>query len=170
MGQELREGEVNGGRIGDGMTTETAVGKELDALIAIEVMGWHRMSWKDWDARVRPAGHGASHTAPDERTSLTYAWHDKDNEMVINAEDDTDYYNPSEAWSPSTDIAAAWQVVERMRELGLRVEVHAHPNGTNSALCESVTLVGHQIYTGFKAVPTASEAICRAALAAVRGA
>jgi len=79
-------------------------GRELDALVAENVMGWKRVRWMDWKQKI----------ADETRTSLTYSWHDANGDMTENAEDMDDYYNPTYAWSPSTDIAAAWEVVERL--------------------------------------------------------
>lgn len=66
----------------------------------------------------------------------------------------------------STDIAAAWRVVERLRGLGFGVDIHA--NGTNHP---EVFSQEYEVMMGFDAesvrADTAPLAICRAALAAV---
>lgn len=84
-------------------------GPELDAMIAEQVMGWKRMRWCDWCGFQR-----------DSRISLTYAWHDASGKMGARAEESDDYYGPELAWSPSTNIAAALEVVSHVR--GIRVE------------------------------------------------
>lgn len=88
------------------MMDELQAGRELDARIAVEVMGWKRMSWHDYQS---------SQGQHDARTKeLTYGWHLPSGEMVdVRAEDCDDYYCPTSAWSPSTDIEDAWDVVEK---------------------------------------------------------
>lgn len=80
-------------------------GRELDALVAERVMGWRRLSYQQ--------------AFPDSdfqrgRTKLTSYWHDPSGAKKALAEDSYDYYQPEDAWSPSTDIAAAWTIIDKM--------------------------------------------------------
>ena len=83
-------------------------GRELDALIAEKVMGWRRMSWKDYHAYMNFMG-------TDEREEFTYAWHDADGNMTeFHANDKLYYDDPTPPWAPSEEIADAWLVVEQL--------------------------------------------------------
>lgn len=81
-------------------------GKELDILIAEKVMGWRRLTY----AQANP---GNKNYAGDMR--LTPHWYDEQLSETRLAEDSYDYYQPEEAWSPSTNIADAWDVVEKLK-------------------------------------------------------
>ncbi len=78
--------------------------RELDALVAEKVMGWQVLT-------------------PDETEHLEevndcmVVVHPNPYGVMRYVEKSYNYYGYVE-WHPSTDIAAAWQVVERMRELG----------------------------------------------------
>lgn len=130
-------------------------GRELDALIAEKVMGWKRMTY----AQANP---GNKHYAADER--LTWTWFDSnDNETKRAVDSDcvdcgTDFL----AWSPSTDIKDAWEVVEKLR----MTLTPTHDGGwiaqTRYRYREP------DLLTPFDAkAPTAPHAICLAALEAV---
>ncbi len=84
-------------------------GRELDALVAEKVMGWRRMTY----AEQYPGNPNFAH-----RNELTGYWHDAVGKYCARAEDCPDYYAPEDAWSPSTDIAAAWEVVEKLCATG----------------------------------------------------
>lgn len=74
--------------------------------------------------------------------------------------------SPVISWRPSTDIADAWLVVERMRELGFQFNFYdASPPACPHA---SFTIVGQQTAGADRFADTAPEAICKAALAVVR--
>ena len=66
----------------------------------------------------------------------------------------------------SEDIAAAWQVVEKMQELGCMIELDRYYPGENSGLWTCLFCAGSEL-CGRAEVPTAPEAICKAALLAV---
>jgi hypothetical protein len=66
-------------------------------------------------------------------------------------------------FQPSTNIAHAWLVVEKMREKGCGATVTVNPRGTYCAWFNTTYNQRH-----VAAGDTAPEAICRAALAAVR--
>lgn len=89
-------------------------GKELDIEVATKVMGWKRMSYKD----VNPGNKYY-----EDRTELTGYWHDADGKEMERAEDCDDYYSPQEAWSPSTNIAEAWTVMERLAHFNCCLEL-----------------------------------------------
>jgi hypothetical protein len=120
-------------------------GRELDALVAEKVMGWRRHPTNQWNDR----------------------WHDGDRELdadhAIEGEGG-DYYHPDKAWEPSTDIAAAWEVVEEMRVLFSRwlrftQALQADVSRASGALG---TVTHDCVWRLVK-----PEHICRAALAAV---
>jgi Phage ABA sandwich domain len=104
---------------------ELVAGRELDALVAEKVMGWH--VWHD---------------------EFHDAWHCNDPATAARG---------SHVPSYSTDIAAAWQVVEQIA-------------GTNAVSISTQYLPfrWQAVLAGKTAsAPTAPLAICRAALAAV---
>lgn len=77
---------------------------DLDALIAERIMGWH------------VGKGGARAIAPSPGYEATTYWYDADGRAM--APRVKDVFANLYPWSPTTDIAAAWQVVERMRLLG----------------------------------------------------
>lgn len=121
-------------------------GPEIDALIAVEVMGWTK------------CGGGAP--------SFQYfrgSGSDIAGIALLTAK------AGHLSWSPSTDIAHAWQVVERLRDAGINLSIE--PRG----LTEREWHVGDcgDSYEGdeWKHAAwnaSATLAICRAALKAVR--
>ena len=114
-------------------------GKELDALVATEVMGWHggNPSW------ITQEGKCTGWLSRFETDSL------------------------AEEFNPSTDISAAWQVVEKMKE-----KYWMAINTSMSSLQETEWGVewsknGVIEKVDFVLAPTAPLAICRAALLAM---
>lgn len=107
-------------------TDELEAGPQMDALVAEKVMGWSIRGelWKDKRGTIR-------------RSKSTF-----------------EQYEPSIRWSPSTDIAAAWEVVEKM-PMGMWPSVDGWvveiPDGSGDEV----------------EAPTAPLAICRAALKAI---
>ena len=71
--------------------SEMKAGRELDTQVAEKVMGWHKDE--------RP---GHFHWLDNDNETTGYDWLDK----------------PIKAFSPSTKIAAAWEVVEKMAAAG----------------------------------------------------
>jgi hypothetical protein len=69
---------------------------------------------------------------------------------------------PYEIEAYSTDIAAAWQVVEKMRERGMYVSVDPFDDFYEAVV---IFAVGGEIATA--TYPTAPQAICLAALEAI---
>ena len=104
-------------------------GREMDALVAERVMGWYRV--------------GAM-------------WCKGANSFAAQAEE---VAGCPKIWTPSTDIAAAWEVVEKLREKAW-VSVTSGKTG-NPCYCE-VDVVGGEIW--HVTADTAPLAICRAAL------
>lgn len=79
-----------------------APGRELDALVAEKVMGWQ---WANEGVRGQYRLH------PPDSTSPTGAY-------PVDV-------GPGEEWSPSTDIAAAWEVVEKLRAMNSTLELYS---------------------------------------------
>lgn len=124
-------------------------GRELDALVAEKVMGWNR----DHEKRKLSYYYGDDLYAQDLITKLTDV----------------------EIPSYSTDIAAAWEVVERFQEEhGLLMFLRANPNGTYeiSLECNGVCRddwkdAACEFYGSSSGLDSAPHAICLAALKAV---
>mgnify|MGYP001144293395 CR=1 FL=1 len=78
--------------------------------------------------------------------------------------------NPDARWSPSTDIAAAWEVVEKMSKTHFsEIAMTELEDGTWGWMARFI-LVLNEPYTvnGYRATAkTSPEAICKAALLAV---
>ena len=130
-------------------------GPKLDALVAEHVMGWeHLDSWmgsplaKGWDG----------------------FWDGEWVRWITLPESDDE--NMAKPWSPSTDIVAAWKVVEKMRE-GYSISIHT----IGSIWQCTLEIKDHKTrfpvevaHAGdaFADADTAPLAICRATLMAVR--
>lgn len=113
-------------------------GRELDALVAEKVMGWHyadrqKMGWGDGPPVV-----------------VTDLGEESGRPTI-------------QGWSPSTDIAAAFQVVEKMRERGLTVVIDGTPGGF--WCCEFSIFGSETFHTG--RADSLPLAICLASLAAI---
>lgn len=128
-------------------------GRKLDELVATQVMGWRIGDWLD-------------------ETDGGYNLFDKDGSYASPWDAPPDFafeLQPRHRWSPSTDIMAAWQVVESLQKLGFIVEVGCDPI-SNGGLC-SASVFEYDDLTPTMLVEqicnTAPEAICRAALKAV---
>ena len=87
-------------------------GLEFDALLAEKIMGWKRMRWCDYQK--------------DDRETFTYGWHNDKGIIVENAEDTDDYYTPENAWSPSIEILAAYQILEKLKDNGVSITYNRH--------------------------------------------
>lgn len=114
--------------------------REIDALVAEHVFGWQR-----WDT-----------------------FHDKGQTRPVTMWFRPDYKYPIEAPQFSTDLLAAWQVVEKMNEAGwwiteLRQKVVGYKWGVEFVKDgEWMNIDGHQL----AGADTAQMAICLAALRA----
>lgn len=104
--------------------------RRIDAMVAERVMGWIRKTNR------HASGYADDHVfeEPDEWwDELDNNWYDgadpTDNNPLDQVEDGT-CREDGEGWYPSTRIAAAWEVVEKMRELGRAVLITASPFGT----------------------------------------
>lgn len=116
---------------------------ELNAAVAVEVMGWKYV--EDSPKVVRPC-----HWRGEDGTSQAGWW-----------------MGPH-PWG--TDIAHAWEVVERMQErFGKRLSfLLSHDDGYGASAWSATFWVGKAKYEAMPPADTAPRAICEAALAAVR--
>ena len=125
-------------------------GPELDALVAERVMGWKRL--EDGIKKMDPKNKVVLYT-DDEFGVLPSCY-------------------PGPRWSPSTNIAHAWEVVERFGpEWSVEIERWPH-RGDKDWACRMVEFFKDK--PGIKSqagelAPTAPHAICLAALKAVEG-
>lgn len=119
----------------------TEAGKELDALVADEVMGWIECNHDG----CKPWGDGKYHDPSNKYRTHSFA-------------------------AFSTSIEAAWLVVEKMQET-MDVELYRVHNieaveGPTAWMCKFGELIGGT-RAGYGTAPTAPLAICRASLAAL---
>lgn len=85
---------------------ELKAGPKLNELVAQKVMKWHRSAKEPWD------------------DFESEYWVDEDDCFMAYADNHKEGEQWTLCWSPSTDIAAAWTVVEKLR-------LHVIPFGTN---------------------------------------
>ena len=140
-------------------------GRDLDAQVAEKVMGWQRMSWKAYHDLERAAGR-IREDWEDERPTLTYSWHDQSGAMTEQAED----MDEENGWHPSEDIAAAWEVVEKLHAQGMRgMALHTEDDGWRFTIQHPTKgSCGHDHWENNEGIAdTAPLAICLAALKAV---
>lgn len=158
-------------------------GREMDALIAERVMGWelvdndyyilNRPGDPFYKTHPDPAGlvptrDGKSLGTPSqvkwqdlfeelEIHSVGLYWIDPVNRSVVEADN----------FQPSTDIAAAWQVVERLEAINIGVELSHAPD--DQWECWSLHQTEPNRYESWGQIwaDTAPLAICRAALKAM---
>lgn len=118
-------------------------GRELDALIAEKVMGWSIF--------IQPMNHIFPHLVEDEGRLLLFR------------------YKISSAvqWSPSTDIAAAWEVVEKIKREGFKVQFDGDFGWVVYWTHEDYLGGSEKYLEPFGKAGTAPHAICLAALKAV---
>lgn len=90
-------------------------GRALDVLVAEKVMGWKVLKVPD-------------HTHTKERAWFATEWHNKEvqgpGDRLLWTPDNHSY-GWFKFWQPSTDIVAAWEVVEKLNELGYDVEINS---------------------------------------------
>jgi len=116
-------------------------GRELDALVAKKVMGWHLVRWADETDGGRVwKGDAGEYRAP----------------YSVDP-------NPKWRWSPSTDIAAAWEVVDALMDNGIGLPQIFHDGQLWVASVSDCTRKKSNMASAL----TAPLAICRAALLAV---
>ena len=162
------------------MQAETyAAGRELDTLIAEQVMGLQVVArdwpcgWADWDdgggyvaAHDRELPEALGFTKQDRRR---WAARYPDRGPVYTEPLDAAFYTPVPFYS--TDIAAAWEVLTHFTAQGWRItsEHRVKPDPAYAWRWEFDTLgsalPGRQIFGAYG--PTPALAICRAALKAV---
>ena len=130
-------------------------GCEMDALVADRVMQWQHIDW--WMGSLLAKGWDGF-------------WDGEWVRWITIPESDAD--DRAEPWSPSTDIMAAWQVIEKMRE-GYSISIHT----IGSIWQCTLEIKDHKTrfpvevaHAGdaFADADTAPLAICRATLMAVR--
>lgn len=94
--------------------TDLPAGDALDVLVAEKVMGWRR---PDPDARDPKYP-----LSPRDSQGRWYNGEEELDEFHATPEGagGGDYYQPDESWSPSTDIRAAWEVVEKLGSMRMR--------------------------------------------------
>jgi hypothetical protein len=119
-------------------------GRELDALVAEKVMGW----------RLEERGYGATF------------WVDENGKVKRAAEPCSIDFCSCEVFSPSTDISDAWEVVEKLRDLGFHVGIKTPPKVKSCSywVCLENFYAGKS-FTEYG--ETAPLAICMAALKAL---
>lgn len=116
--------------------TELVAGRELDALIAEHVMGWQR--------KAKGIMHGKSQV------------------IFVDAQDNsyTIECGCVEDFNPSTDIAAAMEVVEKLYKRNILVSMF-------QAQCWNVAFDENEKCVGSDSADSLPKAICRAALQAI---
>lgn len=121
-------------------TAGVAAGRELNRRVAVEVMGWFDIP-----------GNTMWHLTPDG------SWSDKTYNGF--------HFGPDKDWSPSTDIAAAWLVVERLGMVHIEL---IHWADSDSWQCNIGGTLDRKPYQMPQSdwQDTANLAICIAALAA----
>jgi len=126
-------------------------GQALDVLIAERIMGWRR------------GKGGAICGAGYESSSYWYDAEDRRRDPCT-----TDIFANMCEWSPSTDIAAAWAVVEQMQQRGYSFCLYDYHRVDATPRNE----VWHAIFINYEGSPAACAkttplAICKAALKAI---
>ena len=146
--------------------------RELDALVAEKVMGWRRR--RMFLAEKREPSHfgppdgqiparGDWVWASPNQKSGDYHWLVEDFVGVIPEEQDEDGFHPS------TDIAAAWEVVEKIRRWSDgHLTLFAFTTGWKCLLVTPFDGEVREMLDWERQYPTAPLAICRAALKAVK--
>jgi hypothetical protein len=125
----------------EGIVTTLAAGRELDALIAEKVMGWTDCRLDDREDETQSRWFVPTGITPSGRVAVIAHY--------------------------STDISAAWLVVERLRATGTRGwDIGLDTADHDEWLCQ-VWDDPEDNFIGSATASTAPLAICRAALAAV---
>lgn len=131
------------------MTNELKAGRDLDALIAEKVMGWQvfKRKWSE-NAIDKPELRSTWAILPD--GSEKFLFHAPN------------IYSGREPWSPSTDIAAAFTVVERFTGKGVPFGISYDVNyGYDKRTGWSISIDGVSVVTFYESLPLG---ICLAAL------
>lgn len=125
--------------------------RELDARVAERVMGWKH---------VRTPEISIPHFLSPEVLTTDYMKRQRFIEVESGNEENAPRY--------STDIAAALEVVDRLRQRGWTLEMYAHPEGFSAkgyTFLEGTNAINR--FTGEFICASLSEAICGAALAVI---
>jgi hypothetical protein len=153
--------------------SELEAGRELDALVAEKVMGWQRLGEDDYSKPGHPLGLLSDF---DQKGPHPRIQSPESGAFYFCPCQDGRYQRPDAIEPPfySTDIAAAWQVVERIKELegcGLFVTWANAEYGDPSHWEVGFVEAGDEGYGHEQRIvataDTAPLAICGAALAAV---
>ena|SRR3990167_5839708 len=143
--------------------------RELDALVSEKVMGLHIYS-HTWPCGYEP--ECGCYEAASIGASREYAWHNENGPVFIDQDCDGDipWLEPVPFYS--TDIAAAWRVVEKLQESGLTLHLFREPTGvwkhTNwqaEFYHLDIPVTEREIVEAIS--PTVARAICLAALKAL---
>jgi hypothetical protein len=124
---------------------EMEAGREMDALVAEKVMGWKECK-RGWDTEGK--GHEIRMWTPDGELLPVL-------------------YLAKDMWNPSTDIAAAWLVEERIAELELIDEYCFHLNAIANEYLDKIRYMIHRPPVRWQLIHATPEDRCRAALMAV---
>lgn len=147
------------------MSEQIQAGPELDAEVARVVFGWRRMEPKNpthlrcfagkfgWVLMPPGQDHYGQWKPAEPGTPPAPDWLD-----VLAEEETVPPY--------STDIAAAWLVVERLREIGLGVLIATERSGWEVELTTTPALYERGYRGCFRTDPTMPLVVCRAALVA----
>jgi hypothetical protein len=125
-------------------------GREMDALVATKAMGW---------SLITVGEHQGDHDWLDDPQNHPHVL-DLTHSLVRFAAP----FKDGEKWSPSDDMAAAWEVVEKMRGLGWWLTFKNDVVDWNEA---TFGLPGNEGITYCAVAETPELAICRAALKAM---
>lgn len=128
-------------------------GPEFDVLMATEVMGWHFSDETHWTG------------CPLDRYSY---------KLWLKGRGERTGYDTTreDGFHPSTDISAAWEVLRKLREKYLIVNIRLKGDHCTVDLLESSgwekTITGHATGANNNEAKACAIAICRAALKAVQ--
>ncbi len=129
-------------------------GRKLDAKVAEEVMGWMPGRNNSFVSTATGNGYFVDKFWKDE-DKIGESKQDKTIGAVLHTA------SLFRLWQPSTDIAAAWQVVEKFLTLGYNVNIYHEEN-----IACAIAKLEPEFY--FMQGKTAPHAICLAALEAVK--
>jgi len=121
--------------------------REIDRLVAEKVMGWRLKSFP---------GEGGGFSA----------WLNDDGKIIKYENNCTLHAQPYDFWKPTTNIADAWKVVEKLQKDGWHIELY----NENEKWCFDLTKYNEFMFVDrfYRAsAEDASLAICLAALKAV---
>jgi hypothetical protein len=83
---------------------------EIDREVAEKVMEWKRMTNREIEPDIWEPGEEFA-------DKFDLHWREKNGESTYRCAEDGDIYEHEYAWSPSTDISAAFEVVEKVKTM-----------------------------------------------------